>query len=251
MENEMTCDLRMVPVADIRIDERYQRPLDTGRVGRMAAALRIGALGAVSLSRRQDGSLYCYDGQTRLAAAIKAGLTAVPAVIVPGDQKREAQWFLTINEGRKRVHVRERHKAGIVADEPAAVAARELIERFDIRISNGGVQAGCTNAIGRIQEYAKQDLKRADAAMQFLFDAWPDEVETWTAIMLRCAWEVVGKGEDFVSRMKRAIRKHRVTPRRVLDTASGMQAATGMQGGGSGYVFRSICALAQIDAPVT
>lgn len=245
--NEMTCDLRMVRTQDIRIDESYQRPLDLGRVKGIAAALKVGALGAVSLSRRQDGTLYCYDGQTRLAAAIKAGLSRVPAVIVPGDQKREAEWFLMINEGRKRVHVRERHRAGVVAEDAAAIAAREMIEKYGLRISNGGVQAGQTNAIGRIQQYVKQDRSRADAAMQFLFDAWPDEQETWTSVMLRCAWEVAGKGTEFVSEVKRAIRRHRVTPRRVLDTAAGMQSATGTNGGGSAYVFRAICALCQID----
>jgi hypothetical protein len=154
----------MVRVQDIKIDESYQRPLDLGRVKSIAGALMMGALGSVSLSRRQDGSLYCYDGQTRLAAAIKAGLSRVPAVIVPGDQRREAEWFLMINEGRKRVHVRERHRAGVVAKDAAAIAARAAVEKYGLRISNGGVQAGQTNAIGRIQQYVRQDRERADAA---------------------------------------------------------------------------------------
>lgn len=245
--SEFVCDLRMIDVDQINIDPEYQRLLDDDRARKLASAYTLGAAGAVSLSRRQDGTLWCYDGQTRLAAAIRSGVRQVPAVIVPGSKEKEAAWFLMINEGRKRVHVRDRHKAGVVAKDESAIKANRLIEKFDLVISNGGNRAGQTNAIGAIRRYVMQNPARLDSAMQFLFDAWPDENETWSAIMIRAAWEAAGRGDQFVASLKRAARRCKVTPRRILDAASGVQLATGQPGGGSAYVFRAMCQLCQVE----
>ena len=52
-------------------------------------------------------------------------------------------------------------------------------------------------------------------------------------------WDVAADPEQ-LDQVRMGLQKHKVTPRRVLDTAAGMQAATGVAGGGSGYSATAI-----------
>ena len=50
----------------------------------------------------------------------------------------------------------------------------------------------------------------------------------------------VAADPEQLDQVRMGLQKHKVTPRRVLDTAAGMQAATGVPGGGSGYSAMAI-----------
>lgn len=116
-------ELKYVRVDAIHIDGKYQRKLlDVNRIDRLKRAYNRGACKAISLSRRADGTLWVYDGEHTLALAIATGEDEVAAVIVDGDQQKEARWSLLMNgSGVTKATVRgDRHRASVaMGDKPS------------------------------------------------------------------------------------------------------------------------------------
>lgn len=234
-----------VPIGQINFDPAYQRPVDVTRVARMAKAFSSGAVKAVSLSRREDQSLWCFDGMHTVQVLQKLGCTHVPALIVAGDQKREAEWFSAINGGgTRKATVRDVHRAQVVADDELACRVKNSLDKFGLVVASGGAKAGTTSAIGSIRIWAKTDPIRLDRVMSAIHSLWQHDDHAWTQIVMRGMWDCASDGafESIVA----ALKKKRVTPRRVLDSASAMQLATGATGGGSGFAKRAILSLAGI-----
>ena len=237
----------IVDVDAINVDETYQRDCDKRRVARVVKAYQAGAAKAVSLSRRADGSLWVYDGRHTLEVYRALDIKRVPAVIVDGDQEREARWFLLMNgRGSARVTQRDMQKAGIVANEESALLAQTMIQRYGLSIAKGGVSPRATSAVGFLRDCCQADLGRLERAMEMLDRLWQDEPETWTRTIMRGAWEIAGMSR--AREIEHGLHEHRVTPRRVLDVAQGMQMATGEPGGGMGYVKKAMLKLARVDA---
>ena len=176
-------EMKLIDIDSIHIDPAYQRDLDEKRVKKVAAKFKQGAAKAVSLSRRQNGSLWCYDGQHTIEIYRAAGFTHVPAVIVNGDMQKEAEWFEELNQSVKRVSARDRQRAGVVAEKQSALAVQDLLDKFGIQISKGGLRSGMTNSIGAIQRYVSSRCRhrrqcapscRSAIDCLFWFDAFQD-----------------------------------------------------------------------------
>lgn len=233
-------ELKFVSVNTINIDHSYQRTLDVKRIDRLKRAYNRGACKAVSLSRRDDGSLWVYDGQHTLALAIASGEDAVPAVIVSGDQQKEAKWFLLMNgSGVSKANVRDRHRASVAMGDDIAAGVESLLSRHGVCIAKGGTKAGATTAIGSIQGWYRDDPVRIERVFSAIKSMWEKEDGAWTQIVMRGMWDVASDA-DHLEQVRLGLIRHKVTPRRVLDTAAGMQAATGVPGGGSGYAATAI-----------
>lgn len=245
MSKEMNFEFGLVDIDSINVDPEYQRDFDARRVQASAKAFASGAIKAVSLSQRADGSLWCYDGQHTLEILRSMGATAVPAVMVAGDQQKEAEWFVLMNgAGVRKATARETQKAAVVACMPGALDVQDLLDSYGILLAKGGAAKGTTSAIGSIRAWAKTDRERLVRAMDMIDRLWCNDSHAWTQIVMRGAWDVARTEQ--LEAVERGLAKHRVTPRRVLDTAAGMQAATGLPGGGSGYAKRAMFALAKV-----
>ena len=233
-------ELKYVRVDAIHIDEKYQRKLDLKRIDRLKRAYNRGACKAISLSRRSDGTLWVYDGQHTLALAIAAGETEVAAVIVDGDQQKEARWFLLMNgSGVTKATVRDRHRASVAMGDEVASGVDDLLDRYSVSIAKGGARAGATSAIGSINGWFRDSPERLERVFSVISSIWPTEDGAWTQVVMRGMWDVAADPEQ-LDQVRMGLQKHKVTPRRVLDTAAGMQAATGVPGGGSGYSAMAI-----------
>ena len=227
-------ELKMVSIDQINIDSAYQRTLNVSRVDRVGKRYSQGAVKAVSLSRRADGSLWVYDGQHTLALAVQNGATQIPAVIVDGDQKQEAQWFNLINgAGVAKANVRDRHRAALAADDPVAQGVQALLNQYSV-VESKHTHAGHTTAIGSITGWFKSDLPRLERVFAFIHLYWGKEDCAWTQVAMRAVWDIASD-RDELQQVFMGARKHKVTPRRLLDSAAAMQGATGVNGGGSGF----------------
>ena len=249
MGNEVSKDMKfefaLVDVDSINVDTGYQRTTDEKRVASASKAFSSGAIKAISLSQRTDGSLWCYDGQHTLEILRRLGAKVIPAVIVPGDQQKEAEWFVLMNgAGVRKATARDTQKAAVVAGMEGAIEVQELLNSYGLVIAKGGAAKGTTSAIGSIKSWAKKDMDRLVRAMGMIDRLWRNEDHAWTQIVLRGAWDVAGT--DQLDAVEKGLAKARVTPRRVLDTAGGLQSATGLVGGGSGYAKRAFFALAKV-----
>ena len=228
----MNQELAFVAVDSINVDHSYQRQISMPRVTQIARAVEIGAVKAVSLSRRADGSLWVYDGQHTVAALREAGRTLVPAVIVSGTREQEAAWFLLINGGAsKRVSQRDKLAPGIVSGNAAATLVGALLHRHGVTVKKGGASAGRkTNAVGLLTSLAASSPDALHRAMDFIGSAWGDLDLAWSgriisgvAALCRCS-----DGDAVLS----ALAKRGITPQRIEDAIAALQSVQGVASAG-------------------
>lgn len=103
---------------DIGIDLSYQRNPEhrIGEIKKMAASWSWAMCGSLRVSRREDGSLWVWDGAGRLTAAKMAGMEQVPCDISSGDPESEAKWFSHQHSGLRQISWIDRVKAGAAAN---------------------------------------------------------------------------------------------------------------------------------------
>ena len=237
-------EMMLVEIDSIHTDPAYQRDLDEKRVKKLSAKFKQGAAKAVSLSRRPNGSLWCYDGQHTIEIYRAAGFTHVPAVVVNGTMQQEADWFEELNQSVQRVSARDRQRAGVVAGKKSSLEVQELLDKFGLLISKGGLRAGMTNSVGAIARYAAIDPDRIDSAMRGIDTLWNTEAEAWSGVVLRGMFEACSK--VVTKELIKACKAKRVTPRRILDWCSARQTAAGASGGGAAYACEAVLTLAGI-----
>lgn len=229
MKNAEGQELAFVSVGMINVDHSYQRKLEEARVKRISGARNAGAVKAVSLSRRADGTLWVYDGQHTVAEARLAGREFVPAVIIDGDPRREAEWFLLVNGGSKRVSQRDIQHAGVVAGDKISELVRDMLEAHGVRVKAGGVAGkGETNAVGLLRKLAKSHPVRLELAFDLIDAAWADEPLAWTGRIISGVFDLTAQpdGVDVAHAMKRK----KITPQRIEDAISAAQAVHGVAG---------------------
>lgn len=242
----MEAQIEMVEVDAVRVDHSYQRPLDSKRVKRIARAFSTGASKALSVSRRPDGSLYVYDGQHTLEVLKHLGRKECPAMVVDGTQLQEARWFLLMNgSGVSKATARESHKAALTADDDTAKQVQALLDEYGLVVASGGVKAGTTSSIGSLKMWCKADKPRLERAMGAIDRLWCTQDHAWSQVILRGMFDIAGDA-GLLDAVEAGLAKGRVTPRRVLDIAAGMQSATGVPGGGSGYSKSAILQLSKV-----
>lgn len=240
-------ELKMVDVNEINVDSNYQRDLNHTRLKALNKAFDQGASKAISLSRREDGTLWVYDGNHTLEIYKFQHIKHIPATIVSGTAQQEAAWFLLMNgSGSVKANPEQKQQAAYFAGEEIAIEAQALLNSFGIVIAKGGMSAGKTRSIDFIKTCLKSNKPRLLAAMDMIDQLWCNEKEAWSRTIMRGAWELSGLG--LIDKVGEGLAKHKVTPRRVLDVAQGMQLATGEPGGGMGHVKKAMLALAQVTA---
>lgn len=241
-------DVQWVRVAEVNVHPAakggYQRELKKARVGKLAKEFDPGAIKALSLARRSDGSLWCYDGMHTLALARVLGIEEIPAVGLKNtvDLAQEAKLFLKINGGSEKVKQQDKQAAGIVAKDKIAIAAQALLDEYGITVSTNGIQAGKTNAIGAIRRYVAKDRDALVLAMSAIDALWSVEAEAWSGLVIRGMFEMAREAKTLekMREIRAKLRAKKVTPRRILDVASAMQIATGAGGGGAAYAKKAI-----------
>lgn len=122
----------MIPTPDIKTDTEYQRPLTGARVDRIKENWSWVACGVITVALRGPGSgqYYAIDGQHRVAAAERAGITELPCLVFESvTHVDEAQGFLDVNTSRKAMSVLDRYRALLVVEDPVALKVQGLLRR--------------------------------------------------------------------------------------------------------------------------
>jgi hypothetical protein len=121
------------------VDARYQRELRDRRAVAIASKFNWVRFGVLSVARREDGTLWVFDGQTRLHAVKKIeGIQVVPCVVfdLGSDVQREAMAFLDINKGSKAVTGLDNYRAMLCARDPRAILLDQLFASSDYTASS-------------------------------------------------------------------------------------------------------------------
>lgn len=119
------------------IDERYQRAISTaGRraIQRIADDWDWTKYQPVLVAATPDGRLAVVDGQHRAHAAAVAGLTSLPAMVVPMTPSQQAAAFTSINTSRIRLSGANVFKGKLASGDPVAVEAARLCEAAGCRL---------------------------------------------------------------------------------------------------------------------
>lgn len=220
-------NFEMVNPKEIVIDRRYQRAAKNTLIQRIAQNPNWEAFGVPVCFKRQNGMLYCADGQQRIAGIL---LSEKPPRLIPvvwfdiQDVSEEAEIFVRINEWRKSLQPIEKHKGKIMAQDPAALAMERAVTQagFTIDTSSGqGVaNARTIQAVAGLGEvYNRIGEEGVLQTLTVIREAWPNNGDaTKTHIVRGVAGVIEEQGENY-NRAKLVTALKKTTPGDLLRKA--------------------------------
>lgn len=130
-------ELKWIPIAALRIDPAYQRPV-----------LRAGEKNILNIARNFswskfapvivapiDGSLFCIiDGQHRVTGAALCGRKEVPCQVITADRRQQAEAFAAVNGNVTPMTSLQLHAARVASGEPRALALAQACGEADVTI---------------------------------------------------------------------------------------------------------------------
>lgn len=170
---------KMVAVANINADG-YQRAFDDSVSQRIIMGIAQGwdwdVYDPIKLFRKPSGEYEVMDGQGRTAAAVLAGITHLPAVVLTDKKyakvENRAGLFLTTNRGRRPLNRYSDWNAAVKAGEQWALDMDRITTAHGLTV---GVRAN-TNVVaaGEVTYVIKRKGSALlDEAFATLVEAWP------------------------------------------------------------------------------
>ncbi len=191
-------DYRMVDPRLIVVDHTFQREQKTSVIEAVAANPDPRAFGVPVVFERDNGVLYCADGQQRIAGilACETPPRQIPVVAFKlGSVKDEAHVFYLINVFRKGLTPLEKHKGAVVAQHPANVAVQKIVESLGFGIgtsrSGSGKQIGAISGLMAIYN-AYGELVLRDTLV-LVSSAWPNDPKAFDTHLLRAVGRAVAE----------------------------------------------------------
>ncbi len=130
-------DLCWVNVADLVIDEAYQRPLEAGNwkmIFKIAAEFHWSRFSPILCAPVGAGKMAVIDGQHRVHAAALRGIVAVPAMVIEVSAAEQSRAFAETNSNTIRITTHQLYRAALSAGEPWAVGAKRAVEDAGCRL---------------------------------------------------------------------------------------------------------------------
>jgi hypothetical protein len=134
-------EFKLIQKESLNVDQAYQRARNDKKAQTIASAFNWRQFGVLMVSRREDGSMWVYDGQHRLDAALKrSDVTHVPCLIFRHvSVKNEARSFVDGNSNRIMVGAQDKFRALGVAEDEVALYVQDLAMRHGITFVRSSV----------------------------------------------------------------------------------------------------------------
>lgn len=131
--------LEWIAVNKMIVDPAYQRDATGQRSKKLIATIarefRWARCQPLMVTPRDGGKFAILDGQHRRAGAMKAGIGALPCMVVPaGSIEAEADAFIRLNDSRIRIDPYRMHHSRVVAGDPDAVLIKSVCDRAGVVI---------------------------------------------------------------------------------------------------------------------
>ena len=136
--------LSWIKIADLVIDDHYQRPLNPGNwaaIRRIADSFRWGRFTPVLVSPTLEGRYAVIDGQHRCHAAALCGMASVPCMVVHLSQAEQASSFAWVNGNVTRMTGHQIYRAGLAAGEDWAERCRWAVEQAGCKLATANPSA--------------------------------------------------------------------------------------------------------------
>lgn len=137
-------EVREVPLNQLVVDLRVQRPLDTRRANKIAAEMNLDAIGLICASHRDDDTYSVIDGQHRVEALRINGFTGelVQCEVYQGlSLADEAAMFRLRNNTAKPQYL-DKFRVRIIEGDPDALAVMAILKRYGWALLNQHVTGG-------------------------------------------------------------------------------------------------------------
>jgi hypothetical protein len=141
----------VLPIEAINVDPDYQRDLRHDLVNQIARAYDIVKAGPILISEREDGTLWCVDGQHRLAGAAQAGETEVFAHVVHGLTKEQEAELRLARNNRRSDTIQEKFRTRLTMGDPKAHKLLEIVEQHGSHINFSPQSGSGVNAIATLE----------------------------------------------------------------------------------------------------
>lgn len=186
--------IEWVPIADIKVDLSYQRPLSKEKVQKIAANFDRSIAGLLILSMRNNGDLYCVDGQHRLASMQKIGEVFAKCEIIQGlTIQQEAAKFRLANTSRKSPEALDLFRARLVEGDPVALAIGRVVEKcgltiqFKRPVGNHWARETPSSiwAVSALEDiYRKGGSELLEYILTLALESWPGDYEALSGRVL-------------------------------------------------------------------
>jgi hypothetical protein len=164
--------IELVRPDQITTDPAVQRPLDHGRVGGIVANFKEAALGLPLISRRDDGTMVCLDGQTRIAVLLRKNLGAVPRQMMVHrglTRAQEAELFRLHNDS-KTLSAQVKFRIALVEGDKEAQAADALVRK--VGWTTEPKKANTWRGVVELRSAVRRDVVSAERALLVISKAW-------------------------------------------------------------------------------
>lgn len=168
-------DFKAVPVTDLNVDHGYQRQLKPARARKIATTFDPVLLGALSVSRRADKTLWVFDGQHRLEALKAMGEATAPCLIYAMTATDEARTFVSMQRERRGISALERFTAQLYSGDEGSKALSEAVEAGGSAV---GDKPGEVRAVTTLERVARRHGYEAlTATISTLVDTWDGDAK--------------------------------------------------------------------------
>jgi hypothetical protein len=164
----------IVSVDRMVIDTRYQRKLMEHRVGKIVDEFNPAQLGALEVSRRENGVCAVFDGQHRLAALKALGEDDAPCIVHVGlSAQQEAELFVRLQRDRRPPTPVERFRAQLFSGDKDAQMIADALLRSGYVVGNGANDVKAVASIEKIA--AKHGVEILARVFNVIRDAWYED----------------------------------------------------------------------------
>jgi hypothetical protein len=192
-----------VKLNELEVDRAYQRPI-TAKMERMGQNWNDEIVGVITLSRREDGTLWILDGQNRVGAAMMAGRETLDADVREGlTLEQEAELFDRLNSTHTNVTAIDRFKARKVYNDPEALDIEAIVKSHGGTIAEKlGTRGSDDNSIRAVASlnriYRKAGRGGLDHILKIITQAWGGiDYETTNELTLGGIYEFIVRQKRF------------------------------------------------------
>ncbi len=129
--------LARVPIADLGLDDRYQRPLGPSNwraITKIAQNFDWKRFTPILVAPAGNGRFAIIDGQHRTHAALMRGYDKVPAMVVAMSIDEQARAFSAVNGDVTAITIFHLYKAALFAQDFWAVKSNEIVRAADCEL---------------------------------------------------------------------------------------------------------------------
>jgi hypothetical protein len=153
--------LQWIAIEDLRIDDRYQRPVNVGgrkQVRSIANRFRWSRFAPIIVAPIEGGLFAVIDGQHRAHAARLRSIKSVPCMVVTVDTAEQAEAFVEINTRQIAVKPATIHRSRLISGEAEALEVQAICDEAGVILISSNRSA---KLMGRGETLAVQVIYKA------------------------------------------------------------------------------------------